>query len=112
MHGVTRLALSGMLMGTLAAAAWRAQEVPAPGPPLQVSVNRVMVAVNVTDERGRFAGGLSNEDFRVLDDEVEQPLLDFLPVEEPAQFLLVIEAGPAVLLFAKDHVLAADSLLT
>lgn len=82
------------------------------GPPLKVSVNRVNVGVTVTDSRGRFVSGLSRKDFRIFDNGVEQPIADFLPVEEPAQFLLLIESGPSVFLFAGSHILAADALLT
>jgi len=81
------------------------------GPTLKVAVNRVSVGVTVTDSHGRFVSGLSRSDFRIFDDEIEQPIADFLPIEEPAQFLLLIESGPSVLLFAKNHILAADQLI-
>jgi len=81
------------------------------GPPLKATVNRVNVGVTVIDSRGRFVSGLRREDFRIYDNDVEQRIADFLPIEEPAQFLLLIESGPSVLLFAKTHVLAADALL-
>jgi Ca-activated chloride channel family protein len=54
---------------------------------------------------------LGRNDFRIFDNEIEQPIADFLPIEEPAQFLLLIESGPSVLLFAKNHILAADQLI-
>jgi Ca-activated chloride channel homolog len=82
------------------------------GPPLKVFVNRVNVGVTVTDSRGRFVSGLNRKDFRIFDNGAEQPVADFLPIEEPAQFLLLIESGPSVFLFAKNHILAADALLT
>jgi Ca-activated chloride channel family protein len=82
------------------------------GPPLRVAVNRVNVGVTVTDSRGRFVAGLARKDFRIYDNGVEQPVVDFLPVEEPAQFLMLVESGPSVYLFSKNHVLAADKLLT
>jgi Ca-activated chloride channel family protein len=81
-------------------------------PPIRVTVNRVNVGVTVTDSKGHFVEGLRREDFQVLDNDVEQPVTDFLPVEEPAQLLLLIESGPAVLLLSKTHLLAADMLLT
>jgi VWFA-related protein len=81
------------------------------GPPLKATVNRVNVGVTATDSRGRFVSGLRREDFRIYDNDVEQPIADFLPIEEPARFLLLIESGPSVFLFAKHHVLAADALL-
>jgi VWFA-related protein len=87
------------------------QEPPAQGPPLRVNVNRVNVGVTVSDQDGRFVHDLKQADFRIYDDGVEQPIADFLPVEEPAQVLLLIEGGPSVLFFAKNHVLAADQMV-
>jgi len=87
------------------------QQPPVPGPPLRVSVNRVDVGVTVSDERGRFVAGLDRADFQIFDDGTEQPIVDFLRSEEPAQVLLLIEGGPPVLFFAKGHLLAADQLL-
>ena len=81
-------------------------------PPIRVTVNRVNVGVTVTDPTGHFVEGLRREDFQIFDNDVEQPITDFLPVEEPAQLLLLIESGPAVLLLSKNHLLAADALLT
>ena len=81
------------------------------GPPLKVSVNRVSIGVTVSDAGGRFMHDLQRSDFRIYDDGTEQPIADFLPVEEPAQVLLLIEGGPSVLFFAKNHVLAADQMV-
>jgi len=100
-----------LMLGT--ARAMVAQEPPLQqGPPLKVTVNRVGVGATVTDSRGKFVSGLLRKDFRIFDNDVEQPIVNFLPVEEPAQFLLLIESGPSVFLFAKNHILAADALLT
>jgi len=81
------------------------------GPPLKVAVNRVNVGVTVTDAEGRFMHDLKRDDFQVYDDGVQQSIVEFLPVEEPAQVLLLIEGGPSVLFFAKTHVLAADQMV-
>jgi len=81
------------------------------GSPLKVSVNRVSLGVAVSDSNGRFIHDLKTSDFRIYDDGVEQPITNFLPVEEPAQVLLLIEGGPSVLFFAKGHVLAADQMV-
>jgi Ca-activated chloride channel homolog len=78
---------------------------------IQVSVDRVNVGVIVTDLRGQFVEGLRREDFRVFDNGIEQPLTGFAAVEEPAQVLLLIEAGPAVYLLEGGHVQAAVALL-
>jgi VWFA-related protein len=81
-------------------------------PPIRVTVNRVNVSVTVTDSAGHLVEGLRREDFQLFDNGVEQPITDFLSIEEPAQLLVLIEAGPAVLFLSKSHLLAADALLT
>ncbi len=78
---------------------------------IRVSVDRVNVGVIVTDAQGHFVEGLHREDFLVLDNLAQQPLTDFSTVEEPAQVLLLIEAGPAVYLLEGGHLQAAYSLL-
>jgi VWFA-related protein len=89
-----------------------AQENPQlPKQTIQVSVDRVSVGVIVTDARGHFVEGLRREDFRIFDNGIEQPLTDFVAVEEPAQVLLLIEAGPAVYLLEGGHVQAAVAML-
>ncbi len=81
-------------------------------PPIRVTVNRVNVGVTVTDSTGHFIEGLRREDFQLFDNGVEQPITDFLPIEEPAQLLLLIESGPAVYFLGQSHFRAADTLLT
>src|SRR5438445_8720373 len=89
-----------------------AQENPQqPKQTIQVSVDRVSIGVIVTDASGRYVEGLRREDFRVFDNGVEQPLTGFAAVEEPAQVLLLIEAGPAVYLLQGGHLQAAVALL-
>jgi Ca-activated chloride channel homolog len=83
-----------------------------PAPPIRVTVNRVNVGVTVTDTSGRLIEGLHREDFQLFDNGVEQPITDFLPIEEPAQLLLLIESGPAVYFLGQGHFRAADTLLT
>ncbi len=78
---------------------------------IRVSVDRVNVGVAVTDSQGHLVEGLRREDFRVFDNGVEQPLTGFAAIEEPAQVLLLIEAGPAVYFLESGHVWAANSLL-
>lgn len=82
-----------------------------PGETIRRSVDRVNVGVIVTDSRGRFVEGLHREDFSVLDNGATQPLTDFAAIEEPAQVLLLIEAGPAVYFLEGSHLLAASALL-
>ena len=89
-----------------------AQENPQhPEQTIRVGVDRVNVGVIVTDHNGHFVEGLRREDFRVFDNGIEQPLTGFAAVEEPAQVLLLIEAGPAVYLLEEGHLQAALALL-
>src|SRR5215467_7115587 len=80
-------------------------------PTIRITVDRVNVGVIVTDKDGDFVDGLRRDDFRVFDSGVEQPITDFLSVTEPAQVLLLIESGPAVVFLGKNHLHAADTLL-
>ena len=78
---------------------------------IRVHVDRVNVGTVVTNSRGEFVGGLHREDFHLFDNGVEQPITDFLNVDEPAQILLLIEAGPAVYLLQGSHLQAVHALL-
>ncbi len=79
--------------------------------PIRVSVDRVNVGVFVTDPSGKFAEGLQRENFHIFDNGVEQPITGFLSVDEPAQALVLIEAGPAVYLLEGGHLQAAHAFL-
>lgn len=78
---------------------------------IAVRVDLVNLDVSVIDALGNFIGDLKRENFRVLDDGVEQPLTHFTPVEAPAQVLVLVETGPAVYLIHRQHLLAANALL-
>jgi Ca-activated chloride channel homolog len=80
-------------------------------PNIRVQVDRVNVGVVVTDVHGRFVEGLHRADFHLFDNQVEQPVTDFLSIDEPAQVLLLVEAGPAVYLLESGHVQAVQTLL-
>lgn len=82
-----------------------------PAPPIRIEVERVNVGVVVTDSRGQFVNGLRRDDFHLFDNGAEQPVTDFLTTEDPAQVLLLIEAGPAVYLLESGHLAAVQSLL-
>jgi Ca-activated chloride channel family protein len=89
-----------------------AQENPQENPQaIRIHVERVNVGVIVTDPSGKFMEGLRREDFHIFDNGVEQPLTDFATIEEPAQVLMLIEAGPAVYLLEGGHLQAALGLL-
>jgi Ca-activated chloride channel family protein len=82
-----------------------------PAQTIRVDVQRVNVGVIVTDARGQFVAGLKREDFHVYDNNVEQPVTEFATVDEPAQILLLVEAGPAVYFLQDAHIFAADAML-
>ena len=89
-----------------------AQENPQrPNQTIRVRVDRVNVGAIVADQGGHFVEGLLRGDFRVFDNGIEQPLTGFAAIEEPAQVLLLIEAGPAVYLLESGHLQAAHALL-
>ncbi len=100
-----------VLIALLLAAPLSTAQSQEPAPPIRVTVNRVNVGVTVTDSTGHFIEGLRREDFQLFDNGIEQPITDFLPIEEPAQLLLLIESGPAVY-FLGQGFRAADTLLT
>jgi len=105
----------GWLLALILVGAFPASSTPQQSQPQQstirVNVDRVDVGVIVSDQHGQFVEGLHREDFRILDNGTEQPLTDFADVEQPAQVLLLIEAGPAVYLLESGHVRAAHALL-
>jgi Ca-activated chloride channel family protein len=82
-----------------------------PAQTIRVDVQRVNVGVIVTDAKGHFIRGLKREDFRVFDNNIEQPITEFATVDEPAQILLLVEAGPAVYFLQDAHIFAADAML-
>src|SRR5260370_8421524 len=82
------LPILAVLFSLLFLASLSAAQPQQPAPPIRVTVNRVNVGVTVTDSAGHFISGLRREDFHVFDNDAEQPITDFLPIEEPAQLLL------------------------
>jgi Ca-activated chloride channel family protein len=83
----------------------------APTGNIRVDVARVNVGVIVTDPRNNFVKGLRREDFHLFDNGTEQPITNFASIEEPAQVLLLVEAGPGVYFLADVHIFAADAFL-
>lgn len=60
---------------------------------VRVNAALVTVPVSVLDRDGRFIGGLRKEDFRILEDTVEQQIAYFAPVEQPFTVALVIDTS-------------------
>jgi len=99
------LAIAASLCGILPAAAQVPVSAPPPRPPgaqspspqsqgkggIKVDVNLVVLHTTVLDDRGRFADGLKQEEFRVFEDKVEQKLAVFKREDIPVSFGLVID---------------------
>jgi len=61
------------------------------GSSIKVQVNLVVLHTTVLDDRGRFADGLKEENFRILEDKVEQKLSVFKREDLPVSMGLVID---------------------
>jgi Ca-activated chloride channel homolog len=104
--------LSGLLLCALFCSYAHSQEsTPTPPQTIRLNVDRVNVGVIVTDTKGKFVQRLTRDEFHVLDNGVEQPITEFASVDDPAQVLFLIEAGPAVYFLQDAHIFAADALL-
>jgi Ca-activated chloride channel homolog len=105
---MSRLVISALLLCALAviglpAAAQIPDTTPPPPPPgqdpnagkqdarIRVDVNLVVLHTTVLDDRGRFADGLKQDNFRVLEDKAEQKLSVFKREDVPVSMGLVID---------------------
>lgn len=61
------------------------------GSSIKVDVNLVVLHTTVLDDRGRFAEGLTQDNFRVLEDKQEQKLAVFKREDVPVSMGLVID---------------------
>lgn len=62
-----------------------------PGASIKVDVSLVVLHTSVLDDRGRFVDGLKQENFRVLEDKVEQKMSVFKREDVPVSMGLVID---------------------
>ena len=60
---------------------------------LKVHVDLVILNVAVVDEKGANVTSLRKQDFIVYEDDVEQQLADFLPVEAPFHLVLALDTS-------------------
>jgi Ca-activated chloride channel homolog len=99
----------------------RAQDPAAPGsrlpPPekggftLKVDVSMVLVEATVRDGKGRIANDLKREDFRVLEDGVEQQITYFSRDELPLAVALVVDGSSSISPVLRElHHAAYDTL--
>jgi Ca-activated chloride channel homolog len=99
------------LSGSFASASRAQDSLPVSQTPLTVSTELVFISASVIDGGGNFVGGLTRQNFRVLDNGTPQPIVFFAPVEAPAQVAVVVETSPAVYLIQNQHLVAAYALL-
>ena len=58
---------------------------------IKVDVNLVVLNVTVLDEKGTNVTTLKREDFAVYEDETEQEISNFFPVEAPFHLVLALD---------------------
>lgn len=110
----SRLAPLLMLLTCVSSKAQETGQLPNLGSAIRVNVDRINVGVTVTDSRGHSVPGLRREDFRIFDNGVEQAISGFVPSEEPARLVFLIESSSADYLLVKlgkSPFLGADNLL-
>jgi len=96
--------LLALLLGAAVSFAQIPVETPPPPPPpgqevgvspqggkIKVDVNLVVLHTTVVDDRGRFVEGLTQDNFRVFEDKVEQKLAIFKREDIPVSMGLVID---------------------
>jgi VWFA-related protein len=88
-----------------------AQEPLRPGNAIRINVNRVNVGVTVTSSSGSFVKGLEAKDFQIFDNDAEQPVTEFMSMEDPNQVLVLVETGPAAYAVAKNELDGLDTLM-
>jgi VWFA-related protein len=63
---------------------------------IAVDVNRVVLDVTVTDRKGRWIPGLTQDRFRLLEDGVEQKILDVTQEDRPLTLGLVVDSSRSI----------------
>nr|MBA3694841.1 VWA domain-containing protein [Acidobacteriota bacterium] len=58
---------------------------------IRVDTDLVTIPIKVSDRNGRFVGGLTKENFRVIEDETEQEIAYFSNEEQPFTVALVLD---------------------
>jgi Ca-activated chloride channel homolog len=125
LSATTGLAASGLVVppALLAQGAPAQQQAPAATPPqapaqtperdpIRVEVNEVIVAVTVTDEKGRFVADLNRNDFKVLDSGKEQKISYFTRERnQPVVVGFLVDLSNASRLHWKNYKDAAEELI-
>ena len=78
---------------------------------LEVEIELVNMDVVVSDKRGNFIPNLSQKNFRVFEDKVEQQVTNFSPTSAPLTVVLLIEFAYNFAAFYDDVVYPAGSFI-
>lgn len=79
-----------------------------PGEVISVDTSEVMLPVTVRDADGRLVSDLRRGDFRVFEDNHEQPLSDFALRQVPVDVILMVDASSSVAANVDDFRRAAE----
>ncbi|HEV2884839.1 MAG TPA: VWA domain-containing protein, partial [Pyrinomonadaceae bacterium] len=69
------------------------------GEVLRISSNLVSVPVSVVNRQGHYVVDLQRQDFRVYEDNVEQPIIHFSNVDQPVSVVLLIDTSGSTMPF-------------
>ena len=83
-----------------------------PGDVISVMTTEVMLPVTVRDSNGRLVPDLTRNDFRVFEDESEQPLNDLALRQVPVDVILMVDASSSVASNLDDFRRAAEGFAT
>jgi len=67
-----------------------------PGDVISVNTSEVMLPVTVRDSSGRLVSDLTRQNFRVFEDNAEQPLSDLAVRQVPVDVILMVDASSSV----------------
>src|ERR1044071_1335484 len=79
-----------------------------PGDVISVNTTEVMIPVTVRDESGRLINDLTRTDFKVFENDREQPLSDLALRQVPVDVVLMVDASSSVASNLDDFRRAAD----
>jgi VWFA-related protein len=79
-----------------------------PGDVVSIETTEVMTPVTVRDSTGRLVSDLTRNDFRVFEDEKEQPLSDLALRQVPVDVVLMVDASSSVAKNLDDFRRAAE----
>jgi Ca-activated chloride channel family protein len=79
-----------------------------PGDVISVNTTEVMIPVTVRDSTGRLVNELKREDFRVFENEAQQPLSDLALRQVPVDVVLMVDASSSVATNIDDFRRAAE----